>query len=30
MENTTTPIWVTTTSWDHISTIKINIKYITK
>jgi hypothetical protein len=30
METTITPMWVTTTSWDQLLPIKINVKYIIK
>ncbi len=30
MESTITPTWVTTTSWDQLLPIKINVKYIIK
>jgi hypothetical protein len=30
MQITITPTWVTTTSWDRLLPIKINVKYIIK
>ncbi len=30
MQLTITPTWVTTTSWDQLLPIKINVKYIIK
>jgi hypothetical protein len=30
METTITPVWVTTTSWDHLLPEKIKINYIIK
>ena len=30
MESTITPVWYTTTSWDHELPIKINVNYIIK